>query len=144
MRTNFTVPEGVVVEQVGKEVIVVPAQNNEVVKLTGKAADIFTKIFHGENFDEGGPELLELTRLGVVETPRGISRRGVVTAGAIGLVVGISVIAMPRAAFAASTVLVRGLYLAAFAEAWLLRVELAALGSFPNSPTFHSKSMAEL
>lgn len=99
--SRITVPTGVVAEHVGNELMVFVPGKAEVVKLTGQAADVFLDIQAGRAVRAGDDIVSGLEALGVIEIP-GVSRRGLIKAGAIGTGAGIAVLAMPSAAFAAS------------------------------------------
>jgi hypothetical protein len=107
---NVRIARGVIVETVGAELLVVVPGTLEALRLTGEAAATLSKIRTGMWVDPTKPEVAELMSRGIVEMP-GISRRGLVKAGAIGAGAGIAVMAMPAATFASSGIeYLNGLY----------------------------------
>lgn len=93
--------KGVVLEQVGSDLWVVVPGRLDVLRLTGEAALMLSKIQSGVGVDLTSPVARELISLGIVEIP-GISRRGLIKAGAIGAGAGIAVMALPGIAAASS------------------------------------------
>ena len=93
--------KGVVTEQVGGDLLVVVPGNFDVLRLTGEAASTLSKIQSGVGIDLTSPVLRELFARGIVVNP-GISRRGLITSGAIGAGAGIAVLALPGIAAASS------------------------------------------
>lgn len=98
---HVKIARGVIVETVGAELLVVVPGTLEALRLTGEAASTLAKVQAGIKVDPTSPEAAELMSRGIVEIP-GISRRGLIKAGAIGAGAGIAVLAMPSAAFASS------------------------------------------
>lgn len=98
---HVKIARGVLVETVGAELLVVVPGTLEALRLTGEAASTLAKVQAGIKVDPTSPEVAELMSRGIVEIP-GISRRGLIKAGAIGAGAGIAVLAMPSAAFASS------------------------------------------
>jgi hypothetical protein len=94
---------GVVVEQVGDDVLVVVPGTTEALRLSGEAAKTVLTIQAGESVSSSDPVVGELVARGVVEVP-GLSRRGLIRAGAVGAGAGIAVLAMPSVAAASSVV----------------------------------------
>lgn len=92
---------GVMVETVVTDLVVIVPGSLEAFRLTGEAASTLAKIRSGMKVDPTEPEVAELMSRGIVEMP-GISRRGLVKAGAIGAGAGIAVMAMPSVAIASS------------------------------------------
>lgn len=92
---------GVVVEQVGAELVVLPPEAKDVVRLHGPAAAIVADLQAGRPVEATCPELESLMSVGIVARP-GISRRGLISSGAIGLGAGVAVLALPQAAVATS------------------------------------------
>lgn len=97
----FTVSHGVVCERVGDELMVIVPGRPEVVKLTGEAADVFLSVQAGRVQNVSEALLSELETLGIIHLP-GLSRRGLIRAGAIGAGAGIAVLSMPTIAAASS------------------------------------------
>jgi hypothetical protein len=91
---------GVVVEEVGNGVLVMVPGSQDVLSLTGPSADVVRSVQSGVSVAEDSA-VAELAGLGVVEVS-GVSRRGLIKAGAIGAGAGIAVLAMPGVAAAAS------------------------------------------
>jgi hypothetical protein len=99
--TEVVLSPGVIVEHVGGELLVVVPGHTDVVKLTGGVAKVLEDIRAGKPVDLSAPAVSDLVALGIVSTP-GVSRRGLIKAGAIGAGAGIAVLAMPGVAAAAS------------------------------------------
>jgi hypothetical protein len=99
--SKFSVSRGVVCERVGDELMIVVPGHAEVVKLTGEAADVFLDVQAGKTPHPSATLISELEALGIIETG-GMSRRGLIKAGAIGAGAGIAVLAMPGVAAASS------------------------------------------
>lgn len=97
------------VELVGKDVLVHLPRSSEVIRLSGAAAETFLAIQAGEPVDSSDEAVQELVAAGVVRS-RGLSRRGLVKAGAVGLGAGIAVIAIPSVAAASSITRFNGAY----------------------------------
>ncbi len=93
---------GLIAERVGNELLVIVPGRTDTVRLTAHAADLFLDIQAGEKVDASDPAVAKLVDLGIVQAS-GLSRRGLVKAGAIGAVAGIAVMAMPSVAAASST-----------------------------------------
>lgn len=104
-RSKFTVPRGVVCESVGDELMVVVPGRTEVVTLTGETAEVFLDVQAGRTPHAAAQLTSELEALGLIEAS-GMSRRGLIKAGAIGAGAGIAVMAMPGVAAAASSLLI--------------------------------------
>jgi len=103
MFDKYSVTSGVLVERVGDDVMVVVPGNNDFIKLSGEAADVLLRVQAGHTMLGSETVLSELEELGVV-TGAGMSRRGLIKAGAIGAGTGIAVMAMPSVAAASSDV----------------------------------------
>lgn len=99
--SNFTVSQGVVSERVGDELMVVVPRHAEVIKLTGEAAEVFLDVQADRTPHASENLTAELESLGIIENS-GMSRRGLIKAGAIGVGAGIAVFAMPGVAAASS------------------------------------------
>jgi hypothetical protein len=100
--TEVVLSPGVIVEHVGGELLVVVPGHTDVVKLTGGVAKVLEDIRAGKPVDLSHPAVSHLLELGIVSTP-GVSRRGLIKAGAIGAGAGIAVLTMPGVAAAASS-----------------------------------------
>jgi hypothetical protein len=92
---------GVVVERVGDDLMVVIPGNNDVVTLSGRPAAVLLDVKAGKKVDTADPALRDLVDCGILSAP-GLSRRGLIKAGAIGAGAGIAVLAMPGVVAAAS------------------------------------------
>lgn len=97
---RFRLASGVVVEEMGNELIVMVPGSTHVLSLSGPAAETLRRS------QSGAPVLVnavtdELARAGVLESSA-VSRRGLIKAGAIGAGAGIAVLAMPTVAAASS------------------------------------------
>lgn len=99
--TEVVLSPGVIVEHVGEELLVVVPGQTDVVRLTGGVAKVLEDIRAGKPVDLSDAAVSDLLKLGIVSTP-GLSRRGLIKAGAIGAGAGVAVLAMPSAVAAAS------------------------------------------
>lgn len=97
-----TLAPGVIIEEVAGELMVISPVTEGVIKLSGEAAEMVRRIQVGLPVDLSSALGAELVSLGIVAEPAGMSRRGLLTAGAIGAGAGIAVLAMPSVAAAAS------------------------------------------
>jgi len=95
---------GVIVERVGDDLMVIVPGNRDVISLSGRPAHVLLAVQAGRDVHASEPALTTLSDLGIVTSP-GISRRGLIQAGAIGAGTGIAVMAMPGVAAASSGVL---------------------------------------
>jgi len=96
-----TVTPGVIVELVGDDLMVIVPGNSDVVSLSGRPAEVLLDVQGGRDVDPSEPALKTLSDLDIVTSP-GMSRRGLIKAGAIGAGAGIVVMAMPSVAMASS------------------------------------------
>jgi hypothetical protein len=92
---------GVVVEELGADLMVMVPGSTEVLTLSGDAAAAVRCVQSGSPVATDAV-VSDLVRLGVLETS-GLSRRGLIKAGAIGAGAGIAVMSMPTVAMAASS-----------------------------------------
>jgi len=99
----LSIAPGVIIEHVGSDVVVMVPESTEVIKLSGDAAHIIRNIHAGDVHVLPSEAVSELVHRGIVVSQAGLSRRGLIKAGAIGASAGIAVMAMPGAAVAAST-----------------------------------------
>jgi hypothetical protein len=99
--SQVTISFGVIAERVGDELLVIVPGRTDTVRLTDHAADLFLDIQAGRGVDTADLVVANLVDLGVVQTS-GMSRRGLIKAGAIGAGAGIAVMAMPSVAAASS------------------------------------------
>lgn len=104
-----TLTPGVIVERVGDDLMVVVPGNSDVVSLSGRPAEVLVDVQEGKDVDPSEPALKTLNDLGIVTSP-GMSRRGLIKAGAIGAGAGIAVMAMPSVAAASSQQRLSGSY----------------------------------
>jgi hypothetical protein len=93
---------GVVVEPVGDDVVVMTPGNSQVLRLHGTAAELVKRVTNGESIDASSDDVMHLIQSGVLEMSGGMSRRGLITAGTVGVGAGISMLAMPSVAMASS------------------------------------------
>jgi hypothetical protein len=98
--SRVALASGVVVEELGGDLMVMVPGSTEVLTLSDVAADAVRRVQSGSPVATDAV-VSDLVRLGVLETS-GLSRRGLIKAGAIGAGAGIAVMAMPNAAMAAS------------------------------------------
>jgi hypothetical protein len=101
MMTKYSLTPGVIVERVGDDLMVIVPGNTDVVSLSGHPAEVVLDVQAGRKVNSLEPVLRNLADLGVITTP-GVSRRGLIKAGAVGAGAGIAVLAMPSAAAASS------------------------------------------
>lgn len=101
MKTTITLAPGAVIEPVGDDVMVMMPGNTDILRISGPAADTLRTIVAGQPVDPATPTVRELANQGIIQTS-GMSRRGLIRAGAIGAGAGIAVLAMPTAAMASS------------------------------------------
>ncbi len=101
MSRIVSVAPGVVVEGVGDDLMVIVPGRSDVVSLSGRPAQVLANVRSGMNVDWADPALRDLVDLGIVAAP-GLSRRGLIKAGAIGVGAGVASLALPTAAYAAS------------------------------------------
>ena len=104
MRKILDVTQGVVVERVGSELLVVVPGSLDTLKFSGEAAQTLRDIQARNPVDVRSPTVADLIDLGVVKGQRQMSRRGFIRVGAIGAGAGIAVLSMPGAAAASSPV----------------------------------------
>lgn len=98
---SLFVTPGVIVERVGDDLMVIVPGQTDVVSLSGHPVELLLDVKAGRKVDSTDPALGDLLDLGIVSAP-GLSRRGLIKAGAIGAGAGIAVLAMPSVAAAAS------------------------------------------
>jgi transcription elongation factor len=128
MKTTLTLAPGAVIEPVGEDVMVMMPGNTDILRISGPAADTLRTIVAGQPVDPSTSTVLELANQGII-FPSGMSRRGLIRAGAIGAGAGIAVLAMPTAAMAASSApTVSGTWLSIGFQTWAFRVDS---GGFP-------------
>jgi hypothetical protein len=99
--SRVLISSGVISERVGNELLVIVPGRTDTVRLTGHAADLFLAIQAGSEVNASDPFVADLVDLGIVQAS-GMSRRGLIKAGAIGAGAGIAVLAMPSVAAASS------------------------------------------
>jgi hypothetical protein len=98
----MSIAPGVIVENIGDDVVVMVPGSTEVIKLSGEVAHTIRSIQAGETSVLPSETVSELVDRGIVVSQAGMSRRGLIKAGAIGAGAGIAVMAMPGAAAASS------------------------------------------
>ena len=101
MKKTLTLAPGAVIEPVGNDVMVMIPGNTDILRISGPAADTLRTIVAGQPIDPTTPTVLELANQGII-SPSGMSRRGLIRAGAIGTGAGIAALTMPSVAAAAS------------------------------------------
>jgi hypothetical protein len=99
---RFDLAEGLVLEQVGGDLLIAVPGSLETVRLTGDAAKTLLAIHRGVAVDLVEADVRDLIDCGLVVDRSKVSRRGVIRAGAVGLGAGIAVFALPSAAAASS------------------------------------------
>ena len=100
MSSRVCLATGVVVEEMGRDLVVMVPGSLEVVILSGYAAGVVRDIQAGA-IVRPSDLVSQLVRAGVLETS-GLSRRGFITAGTVGAGLGIAAITMPGVAAASS------------------------------------------
>jgi hypothetical protein len=99
---TLSIAPGVVIEHVGSDVVLLVPGSTEVIKLSGDAAHIIRAIQAGDVSVLPSESVSELVNLGIFVSQAGMSRRGLIKAGAIGAGAGIAAMAMPSVAAASS------------------------------------------
>lgn len=102
MRNGVTLSEGVLVEKLGSECVVFVPGRKDVLTLSGDMARVVVSISAGKPVSMSDPGVSELVDLGVVSAPSALSRRGVLSVGAVGVGAGVAALAMPSVAAASS------------------------------------------
>jgi hypothetical protein len=93
--------EGVLIEQVGNDLVVVVPGGSEAMRITGEAAQVLSRIHAGQAEGLSEAVVRDLAAQGIIEVP-GLSRRNLITAGALGAGAGIAVLTLPGVAAASS------------------------------------------
>lgn len=94
--------EGLTVEELGSDFVVMIPGGQEVITLTGDAATTFRGVRNGAAVNPEDPVVADLEQLGIIRPYTPINRRGVIKAAGVGLGTGIAVLAMPSVAAASS------------------------------------------
>lgn len=117
--SRIAIASGVVVEELGADLMVMIPGSTEVLALSGDAATAVRRIQSGSPVATDAV-VSDLVRLGVLETA-GLSRRGLIRAGAIGAGAGIAVLAMPSVAAASSELVfeLNGFFFAGQNDTWV-------------------------
>jgi hypothetical protein len=105
---QFVLAPGVDVEPLGHEVLCRVPGVDQVVRLSGGAADVVRRLSAGEPIGHAEREILnQLVSVGVVDERGGssLSRRRLLTATGVGAMAGISLLALPAVAAASSSIL---------------------------------------
>lgn len=97
---RVTLAPGVVLEELGREVMVLVPGSSKALTLSGDAAEIVRSVEFGESV-QSNRVVQELLNLGVLEDS-GVSRRTLVRASAIGAGAAIAVMVMPAVSYADS------------------------------------------
>jgi hypothetical protein len=102
MKTEaFSIAPDAAAEVIGTDVLVYLSESSEVIRLSGVAAEAFLAIRAGQRVDPSDEGVRQLVAAGVARSV-GLSRRGLVKAGAVGVGTGVVVMAMPSLAAASS------------------------------------------
>jgi hypothetical protein len=139
--SKLVIASGVVMEQVGDDLLVFTPKYREAVKLSGSIADTLLAIQAGNPVDESSASVSDLTELGIIEAG-GLSRRGLITAGAVGAGAGIAMLSMPAAVAASSPAPSQGssgsgvqvssaTYEQQSGPGWVFTVQVSGLTGFP-------------
>jgi hypothetical protein len=99
---TLSIAPGVIIEHVGADVVVMLPGFTEVIKLSGDAAHTLRNIQAGDVHVLPSEAVSELVHRGIVVSQAGMSRRGLITAVALGAGAGIVMLSMPAAAAAGS------------------------------------------
>ena len=102
MRHEVRLSPGVVIESIGDDCLVMLPGKSTVVTLSGDECKQALAIREGEEVSLNNPAVQTLVRLGVVSAAPHLTRRHLITAGALGAGVGVTLLAMPTAAMASS------------------------------------------
>jgi hypothetical protein len=100
-KNPLSIAPGVIIEHVGDEVVVFTSESSETIKLSGPVAQTVVAIQAGKAIDASATGVSDLMELGIIRSA-GMSRRGLITAGAVGAGAGIAMLSMPAAAAAGS------------------------------------------
>jgi len=100
-KSSMSIAPGVIVENIGDDVVVMVPGSTEVIRLSGDGAQLVRALRDGHPVVPT-QTVTELVNRGILVSPTGMSRRGLIKAGAIGAGAGITVMAMPNAAVASS------------------------------------------
>ncbi len=82
-KNPFSIAPGVIIEHVGDEVVVFTSESSETIKLSGPVAQTVVAIQAGKAIDASATGVSDLMELGIIRSA-GMSRRGLITAGAVG------------------------------------------------------------
>lgn len=94
---------GVVLEDLGREMLVVVPGRSEIIRLSGPSAKTVRALQQGFQPNTDDTSLRELRDLGITGSTSGFSRRSLLRAGVLGVGAGITVAAMPSLALASSS-----------------------------------------
>jgi hypothetical protein len=108
-RSSLKINTGVSIEIVGSEALVAVPESPEIIRVSGAAAEVIVGVLRGDNVSHANPAVADLIERGIL-TSSSPSRRSVLTAGAAGLGVGITMVSLPGVAAAASAITVLGDY----------------------------------
>ena len=100
-KSSMSIAPGVIVEKVGDDVVVMVPESTEVIRLSGDTAQLVRAIHDGLPVVPS-EAVYELIDRGILVSHTGMSRRGLITAGAIGAGAGVAALAMPSVAAASS------------------------------------------
>jgi hypothetical protein len=113
MTTSYQVAADVISEAVGDDVIVMRSDSNQTLRLSGEAAIAFTAVQAGQAPSGASREVLQSLvdhRVLSADSPRTVSRRGLVTGAAVGVGAGLVTLALPTVAAASSQEVLPGFY----------------------------------
>jgi hypothetical protein len=99
---QLSIAPGVIIERIGDDVLVIVPRSTDVMRLSDDAARTIRAIQAGHAPVLPTATVTELVERGVLVSEAGMSRRGLIKAGAIGAGAGIAVLAMPSVAAASS------------------------------------------
>jgi len=99
---TLSIAPGVIIEHVGADLMVMVPGSTEVIKLSGDAAHTIHAIQAEATPVLPSGTVSELIDRGIVVSQAGMSRRGLITAGALGAGAGVVMLSMPAAAAAGS------------------------------------------
>ena len=102
MSADVRLVPGVLVERVGDDVVVLVPGRDESLRFSGDHANAVEAILRGDSRGVDAETVDQLVRFGVIEDRPRPSRRGVLTAGAVGIFSGVAVLSLPSVAAASS------------------------------------------
>ena len=103
MPHRLRIADGVILEDLGHELLLTVPGSGQAVRVGGEGKQVLGAVRSGVAVDSGSPIVAQLVDAGVLTSTAGISRRGLVRAGAVGAAAGVAVFAMPSVSLASSS-----------------------------------------